>query len=493
MPPFHPRSASRVAAPQTLVLILGFALVAAACGELGCPSEFTDVSGVCVPSKVDEDPMQEPMPEPDPPAERCDGIDNDGDDLIDEPWPSLGNPCGDGLDVGECIAGVWVCKADESGIECQGSVGPTAEICDGKDNDCDGIEDNGGDEVCDGEDNDCDGLIDEGVLVVIKEDVFAGIGSVAAIEGGFVVTRIFNEQLRVETYDREGNRTGHRDDLDIENVGGFLDSDGAEREVWIAWGDRRYTAASVIVDANLIPVITDSRDLHPAWDQVTILPTSIPPFHPRVSASSKRLVGYATPSQFAIAEFGDGLASVASEPTLVSDFPAITAFETANAWVVREAGDTLRGAVVLDDGRLLFDIDIGRGEAPSVAESVEALGVASVLNGDAQLTELNGLSLQCISGKFCNETLSEAVLGEAASGPTALAYEASRDLWFMALGAQIAVVGREDGRATVQQIVSRADLAEAVNRVDIVEREGTVAIMQTDEIRDSALTFLGCL
>ena len=43
-------------------------------------------------------------------------------------------------------------------------VGPVAEVCDGKDNDCDGTPDNGPDEVCDGEDNDCDGLIDEGAL-----------------------------------------------------------------------------------------------------------------------------------------------------------------------------------------------------------------------------------------------------------------------------------------------------------------------------------------
>ena len=44
--------------------------------------------------------------------------------------------------VGECKNGVRSCTGGKWG-PCTGSVGPSAEACDGKDNDCDGVTDNG--------------------------------------------------------------------------------------------------------------------------------------------------------------------------------------------------------------------------------------------------------------------------------------------------------------------------------------------------------------
>jgi hypothetical protein len=78
-------------------------------------------------------------------TELCDGKDNNCNGQTDEGF-NVGQSCSVG--VGECArTGQYVCKADGSGIECNATPGtPTTEICDGKDNDCDGQIDE--DNVC---------------------------------------------------------------------------------------------------------------------------------------------------------------------------------------------------------------------------------------------------------------------------------------------------------------------------------------------------------
>ncbi|MCB9638360.1 MAG: hypothetical protein H6727_05550 [Myxococcales bacterium] len=79
-----------------------------------------------------------------PATELCDGKDNDCDGKTDEHWPSLGNSCTAGR--GECLAtGKIVCRRDGSGVACDAQAGaPVNEICgDGKDNDCNGKIDDG--------------------------------------------------------------------------------------------------------------------------------------------------------------------------------------------------------------------------------------------------------------------------------------------------------------------------------------------------------------
>jgi len=132
-----------------------------------------------------------------PAPELCDGLDNDCDALTDEGNPEGGLPCGL-EDEGECEDGVFQCLGGD--LVCVGGVGPVGEICDGRDNDCDGVIDDGNpgggaecgtdegecepgtldciggelvcvdevgptDEICDDLDNDCDGAIDEGIPV----------------------------------------------------------------------------------------------------------------------------------------------------------------------------------------------------------------------------------------------------------------------------------------------------------------------------------------
>lgn len=104
-------------------------------------------------------------------GERCNGLDDDYDKLIDEDF-GIGNSCTVGQ--GTCSrTGVKIC-ADINTSTCSASPGtpvsenkPGEEVCtDGKDNDCDGLydlQDPGckSAEICDGKDNDGDKLIDE--------------------------------------------------------------------------------------------------------------------------------------------------------------------------------------------------------------------------------------------------------------------------------------------------------------------------------------------
>lgn len=83
--------------------------------------------------------------------EVCDGRDNNCDGRIDESDPNLGKSCyangvagcdaATGVCQGECKRGAYVCTSGS--LVCGGMVTPTIEVCDGKDNDCDGVIDNG--------------------------------------------------------------------------------------------------------------------------------------------------------------------------------------------------------------------------------------------------------------------------------------------------------------------------------------------------------------
>ncbi len=80
-----------------------------------------------------------------PSEEICDGIDNDCDVAVDETYPEEHQLCGfeEDVDYGVGICTLGVMKCDGGYLYCDGYVGPSEEACDGLDNNCNGSIDEG--------------------------------------------------------------------------------------------------------------------------------------------------------------------------------------------------------------------------------------------------------------------------------------------------------------------------------------------------------------
>ena len=80
-------------------------------------------------------------------SELCNEKDDDCDGLADEDFLEKGHPC-DGYDSDFCIEGIYVCRGDGTGVFCNDTTSDNMEVCNNLDDDCDGVVDNGGFSLC---------------------------------------------------------------------------------------------------------------------------------------------------------------------------------------------------------------------------------------------------------------------------------------------------------------------------------------------------------
>ena len=149
-----------------------------------------------------------------PATELCDGLDNDCNDVVDDGIADIAT----GSDVGECQSQIQSCSGGAFAI-IQTAIGPATELCDGLDNDCNDVVDNGiadilsgsdvgecqsqiqscsggaftivqtaigpATELCDGLDNDCNDVVDNGIADILSgSDVGECQSQIQSCSGG---------------------------------------------------------------------------------------------------------------------------------------------------------------------------------------------------------------------------------------------------------------------------------------------------------------------
>ena len=225
-------------------------------------------------------------------AEVCDGQDNNCDGIADNGNPGGGLACASGLQ-GVCAAGTTLCT--EGVIACNANIAPgtQAEVCDGKDNNCDGVVDNGNPgggvactssfpgvcsagttactagalvcnaniapgtvpETCDGKDNNCDGFVDNGnpgggIACASGLPGVCAAGTTACIAGAVACNPNVSPGTVPETCDGKDNNCDGV--VDNGNPGGGLTCvSGLPGEC--SAGTTACTAGAIACNANITP------------------------------------------------------------------------------------------------------------------------------------------------------------------------------------------------------------------------------------------------
>jgi len=174
-----------------------------------------DLPGVCatgVTACVDGDVVCFADVAPGAEPERCDGLDNDCNGIVDDDpaFEGLGDPCVAG--VGSCAAvGRIACDADDPSAPAQCTAVPLAPT----------------DEVCNGFDDDCDGMIDDlddAALCPLQRGVCAGARQICAGAGGFLPCSTINYGPDYEPFEVSCDGLDNDCDGEVDNVD--VDGDG---------------------------------------------------------------------------------------------------------------------------------------------------------------------------------------------------------------------------------------------------------------------------
>ncbi len=107
----------------------------------------------------------------------CDGLDSDCDGTVDEDFAS--KACGSG--VGQCVQGKTTCQSGYS--KCTGGTGPSKELCNNKDDDCDGSTDENFNKLSDP--RYCGGCTACSLMNALAKCV-NGVCAIAACKNGYV-------------------------------------------------------------------------------------------------------------------------------------------------------------------------------------------------------------------------------------------------------------------------------------------------------------------